>query len=185
MAIAETKLNKFFESHLYEKQNYKMFQRDRVFIGNFRGGIFYVNSSIPPDRKSEYECKDCDSIIVELNIGKVRWLYIAVYNAPSQLLTGYLDEIENILNNALYKYECIIIAGDTNTDLLKITTESRDIIHFYDNFDLRNIIKEPTCFVQNSKTLIGLILTNKPKSILAKNALDTGISDVHRIVLPG
>ncbi len=57
-----------------------------------------------------------------------------------------------------------------------------------ENFDLRNIIKQPTCFVQNSKTLIDLILTNKPKCVLAKNALDTGISDVYCMVcavLPG
>ncbi len=42
--------------------------------------------------------------------------------------------------------------------------------------------------MQNSKTLIDLILTNKPKSVLAKNALDNGISDVHHMVcavLPG
>ncbi len=77
-------------------------KRDRLFRGNFRGGmILNVNSSIPSDRKSEYECKDYDSIAVELNIGKVKWLYIAIYKAPSQLLTGYLGEKENILNDAL------------------------------------------------------------------------------------
>ncbi len=69
--------------------------------------------------------------------------------------------MENILNNALCKYECIIFAGDTNTNLLKNTTESRNIIDLCNNFDLRNIIKEPTCFVQNCKTLIDLILTKK------------------------
>ncbi len=51
LAIAETKLNKFFASHLYEKQNYKLFRRDRSFRGNFTGGmILYLNSSIPSDR---------------------------------------------------------------------------------------------------------------------------------------
>ncbi len=142
--------------------------------------ILYVNSNIPSDGKSEYECKDCDSITVELDIGKVKWLYITVYKATS--FTAYLDERENILNNALCKYGHIIIAGDTNTDLLKKTTESRNINYFCDNFDLRNIIKVPTCFVQNRKTLIDLILTNKPKSVLAKHALDTGINDVHHMV---
>ncbi len=36
--------------------------------------------------------------------------------------------------------------------------------------------------MQNSKTLIELILTNKPKSVLAKYALNTGISDDHIMV---
>ncbi len=132
--------------------------------------ILNVNTSIPADRKGEYECKDYDSIAVKLNIGMVKWLYIAVYKAPFQLVTGYLDKMNNILNNALCKYECIIIAGDTNTDLLKNTTESRNIIDFCDNFDLRNIIKESKFFVQNSKTLIDMIIMNKPESVFAKHA---------------
>ncbi len=98
--------------------------------------ILYVNRSIPSDRKSEYECKHYDSIVVELNIGNFKRLFIAVYKAPSQSLTVYLDEMENILNNALCKYERKIITGDTNTDLLKNTTESRNINDFCDNFDL-------------------------------------------------
>ncbi len=69
----------------------------------------FVNSSIASDWKSEYEYNDYDSMAVKLDIGTVKWLYIAVYKAPSQLFTGYHGEIEIILNNALCKMNIFLL----------------------------------------------------------------------------
>ncbi len=62
------------------------------------------------------------------------------------------------------------------------------LLDFCDAFDLKNIIHDTTCHVEDSKTLIDHIFTNKSRSCLTKGVLDNGISDIYRLiytVLPG
>ena len=53
---------------------------------------------------------------------------------------------------------------------------------FSDNFDLTNLIKEPTCF-KNPENLscIDLILRNRPWSFQNSCAIETGLSDFHEM----
>ncbi len=62
--------------------------------------------------------------------------------------------MENSPNNALCKSEPIIISGYMNTDLLKVPLDPGIYMTSRITLILKNIIKEPTCFVQKSKTLI-------------------------------
>ena len=62
---------------------------------------------------------------------------------------------------------------DSNYDRLKILCES---------FDLRNIIKQKTCFTGEQGTLIDLILTNRPRSFQNTVATETGLSDHHLMI---
>jgi hypothetical protein len=99
-----------------------------------------------------------------------------------------LIELESALNKAICKYEDVIIMGDYNANMLKENTESREVKEFSNNFDLSNIIKKPNFFKEIDGSLIDLILTNRPRSFLGQNIIDTGISDFHRLiygVLPG
>ncbi len=62
------------------------------------------------------------------------------------------------------------------------------LLDFCDAFNLKNIIQDITCHVEDSKTLIDHIFTNKPRSCLTKGVLDKGISDIHGLIytaLPG
>ena len=55
---------------------------------------------------------------------------------------------------------------------------------FCDNFDLTNLIEEPTCFknLENS-SCIDLILTNKPQNFQNSCAIETGLSDFYEMAL--
>ena len=47
---------------------------------------------------------------------------------------------------------------------------------FCDNYNLKNLITEPTCFKNaQNPTLIDLILTNKPKCFQSSMCIETGI----------
>ena len=50
--------------------------------------------------------------------------------------------------------------------------------------NLKNLIKEPTCFKNPEKlTIIDLILTNKPKCFQHSCTDETGISDFHKMTI--
>ena len=47
---------------------------------------------------------------------------------------------------------------------------------------LKNLIKEPTCFKNpNNPSSIGLMLTNRKGSFCDSRALETGLSDCHKM----
>ena len=58
------------------------------------------------------------------------------------------------------------------------TTEDPFMKSFYDNYDLRCLVKEPTCF-ENSEnpSCIDLILINKPQTFIKISVIQTGLSD--------
>ncbi len=58
---------------------------------------------------TDCECENYDTIAVELHIGKKKWLCISIYRSTAYSLTGFLNEMENILNRAFCKYDYVIV----------------------------------------------------------------------------
>ena len=165
-AIAETKLDSNFLDGEFEKPNYKMCRRDRSFRGDIGGGIIvYVNVNIPSRRIHTLECEHFDTIAVELNIAKRRWLCISVYRPPSESLSLFLNELESVLDKAMYNYDNVVVQGDFNANMLKETADSKRVVNLCSTYDMKNIIRSPTCF-KHGETLLDLLLTNRPKSFL-------------------
>ena len=55
---------------------------------------------------------------------------------------------------------------------------------FCTNYNLKNLVKEPTCFKNIDKSsCVDLILTNKPSYFQTTTAVETGISDFHKFTL--
>ena len=55
---------------------------------------------------------------------------------------------------------------------------------FSDTYDLKSLIKEPTCYKNpNKPSCIDLILTNKPRSFQHSCVIETGLSDFHKMTV--
>ena len=55
---------------------------------------------------------------------------------------------------------------------------------FSDTYDLKSLIKEPTCYKNpNKHSCIDLILTNKPRSFQHSCVIETGLSDFHKMTV--
>ena len=55
---------------------------------------------------------------------------------------------------------------------------------FSDIYDLKSLIKEPTCHENPSKlSFIDLILTNKPRSFQQSCVIETGLFDFHKMTV--
>ena len=82
---------------------------------------------------------------------------------------------------ALYssKYENFIVLGDFNVGM-----DNSDMTVFCDTYDLKCLIKEPTCY-KNPENLscIDLILTDNLKYFQSSCVVETGLSDFHRTIV--
>ena len=76
-------------------------------------------------------------------------------------------------------YESIFLIGDFNADM-----ENINLRNFCDLYKFKNLIKEPTRFKNPvNPTCIDLMLTNSHKSFQNACAIETGLSDFHRMVV--
>ena len=56
--------------------------------------------------------------------------------------------------------------------------------NFCQSYGLKNLINEPTCYKNtNNPSSIDVILTNRPNSFQNSMAIETGLSDHHKMVL--
>ena len=109
---------------------------------------------------------------------------LSVYRpTTSTNLDIFFEKLTKSLSKAINKYDNLIVMGDFNIDLNKT-----DGIGFgkleecCDNFNLTNIVKRNTCFTENNKSTIDLLLTNKPMSFQVTNTTETGLSDCHKLI---
>ena len=101
------------------------------------------------------------------------------YNPHKENISYFLNQISRILDSQLNKYENFIILGDFNA--LK---SNKTLGEFYNTFNLKNLIKEPTCYKNiHNPSSIDVILTNRKKDFGNSIAIETGLSDHHKMVL--
>ena len=81
----------------------------------------------------------------------------------------FFKEYSNTLGTALKYYDNAVPASDLNIDLLNPIKDTSDhLSDLLDVFNLKNLVKDPTCFMSDKWSLIDIILTNKPRSFHKK-----------------
>ena len=79
----------------------------------------------------------------------------------------------------LWKYTNILILGDLNSTML-----DEPMKNFCELYNLENLIKEPTCYKNpDNPSFIDIILTNSKNSFQTSMAIETGLSDHHKMVI--
>ena len=92
---------------------------------------------------------------------------------------NFLKIIGNHLDSHMEKYDNLILIGDYNSEM-----EEETIKDFCEIYNLKNLIKKPTCFksVENP-TSIDLILTNKSNRFENSMAIEKGLSDHQKMII--
>ena len=83
---------------------------------------------------------------------------------------------------ALCKYENLIVIGDFNIDIKTSNSDKDKLENLGHLFNLTNLVHSETCFMKNSKSIIDLILTNKPLHFQKTHVVETGLSDYHKMI---
>ena len=76
------------------------------------------------------------------------------------------------------KYENLLLLRDFNSEM-----SENGMKDFSENYDLKNLIKNPTFKSIENPTLIDVILTNKWRSFQNSTVIGTGLSDHHKLTI--
>ena len=81
--------------------------------------------------------------------------------------------IDNFSND----FENIVILGDLNAE-----EKSQRVCSFLDVYNLRNLVKVPTCLKSDNPISIDLMLTSRNMCFKSTSTIETGLSDFHNMI---
>ena len=142
---------------------------------NGGGLMIYVRNDIPSKMLIKHDLpEDIKAAFIELNFRKCKWLY----RAPSQNHNYFFDNIDKGLD-VYSTYEKVELAGDFDA---QVGEKSFDT--FLSQHELTSTNRYPMCYKNpNNPSCIDHIITNSPKSFFKTEAVFTGLSDFHKLVL--
>ena len=97
-----------------------------------------------------------EGFFIELNLRCKKWLLSCSYNPRPSLIAEHLSIIGKNLGLLAANYDQILLMGGFNAE-----PQDHFLMDFCDGYNLKNLIKVPTCFKNPEKpTSIDLMLTN-------------------------
>ena len=173
--VAETKIDDSFPTEQFSMEGYSNPLR---FDRNCQGGgllIYIKNDIIFRELKSFNFDDDIECICFEINLRGKKWALFSIYRPPSQSQEHFFKNLGKAVDHFSEKYENFLMFGDFNT----IETDQQ-IHDFMNNYSLKNLVKEPTCYKGENPRCIDLILTNRYRCFQNTNTIETGLSDFHK-----
>ena len=176
MVISETKLDESFSNGQFKIPGYALpFCLDR---NQFGGGIMvFVREDIPSRVLSLN--KSIESLFIELNFRKKKWLLCCAYNPNRKNISSHLDLLRRRLDLYSAEYEHFIIVGDFNTEVTQTSIKV-----FCDSYEFKNLIKDATCYKNpENPSCIDLILANNPNIFQNSGVIEASLSDFHKMTV--
>ena len=177
LMISETKIDDSFPIANFLMDGFS--QPYRIDRNSSGGGIMlYVREDIPSNLL-KVEPLPIEGFYVELKLRSENWLINCSYNPNRNAISNHIGALSDFLDFHSSTYNNIIILGDFN-----VGGEEPHMKTFCENYNLQNLIKQPTCYKNPSRpTSIDLILTNVPRSFQSTCVIETGLSDFHLMTL--
>ena len=173
--ISETKIDTSFTDAQFCVEGFKLYRHDRNVKGN-GGGIFvYIKDSIPHRILKTHSgiTNAIEYMSFEVCFKRRKWFLVYMYKPPKVSDESAWSVLSQLADNFVDSSKLAIFFCDKNHD---------NILHdLCDVYDLKNVIRGPTCFKGENPTLLDVFLTNKPSSFCNCINIDTGISDFHNL----
>ena len=173
---SETKIDETFPSRQFYIERFTPpYRLDRNFHG---GGILVYIREDFPSKLIEMN-SPVESISIELNSRKKKWLVNCSYNANNSNIYDHLRKSGKSLDTLLTNFGKVFLMEDFITEEVNI-----HIKDFCNVYRLKNLMKVPICFKNpDSPKTTDLMLTNSVRSFQNSCALETGLSEFHRITV--
>ena len=178
LVVTETKTDASFPSQQFLMQSFgKPYRADRNCFG---GGIFiYIRENIPCRLLVNHSLpNNIEAIFVELNFKKRKWLVIGTYRPPSLSQTHYFSNMQKAIDLYRSSYENFVILGDLNMEVHESAMEEFCVAN-----EFSSLVRVPTCFKSKNARCIDLVLTNRASCFQGSTAVDTTLSDFHKMIV--
>ena len=170
MCFGETWLTEKIPNNVISKQSYNIFRQDRAssIPGKKGGGVAtYICNKYGKYSQILHELSTVDPDIEQLWVqvtapNHKRMLIANIYRPPSGNVTLAIDKIRKSLKliNKFNSFE-IVIMGDFNIDMSKRNVNGKKLlIELCRDFNLTELIKDPTRITCTTTSILDLIITN-------------------------
>ena len=166
---------------LVNLEGYHFVRRDRNKHG---GGVcFYLRNTITFSRQYQLENYDLESIALEIHKPNSCPYLIATWYRPPNTPLDYFRKFEMFLKEADARYSEIYILGDLNCNILSNPPKvhTTHLLDLMVDYQLAQLIREPTRVNAKSQTLIDVFITNKEDNISHSGVYTLSISD-HNLI---
>ena len=177
--VSETKLDETFPQNQFIIEGYSA--PIRLDKNKHSGGLIcFISDDLPyKELKSHNLPKNVEGIFIELTLRKNKWLLLGGYNPQKDNISYFLKNVSKELDKFLPYYENLLLLGDFNSSI-----SEKEMQEFCEMYNLVNLIKEPTCFKNpNNPSSIDVMLTNRKDSFQNSMAIETGLSDHHKMTI--
>ena len=140
-------------------------RKDRI-SDRYGGVMVYVKDSISYVRRNDLEITGVECIWIQIKLCNKRNILFGVFYRPPNSDSAYYSLIEDSIGLAMdSNISNIIISGDFNINQLN-STSFRKITSLCSQFNLFQLIEEPTHYTENSSSLIDLLFVSNKESVL-------------------
>ena len=148
--------------------------------GGGGGGVaIYVKDSIECVRRCDLAVRNLESVWVQTNTHGRKILICGIYRPPNSHFSYWNLVNESIDRAKNTNIRDILILGDLNNDYL-LNYKSKHLRNTMMNFNLTQLITEPTYFTESSSSLIDVLLISNSNNVLASEVCDPFIPNVIR-----
>ena len=176
--ISETKIDSSFPNAQFQIEGYSIFRQDK---SSTSGGLLtYIRSDLPHRRLPlcENNSEGVESLCLEVTIGKSKTVICTIYKNPKVSNATFQNILCKIIDNVLQVSSDFVLIGDMNCCPNKSTLIS-DVCDVY---NLKNLIKDPTCHKGNVSTLLDVILVSNYRRYAGVLNCACELSDCHNFV---
>lgn len=172
ICVSETWLKDNINSNLVKLENFNLFRNDRT---DKRGGgvCIYIRSCFKAKVIYVSSNKPSDVLLLEITVLGETILLGVCYNPPK---TDFISHLEFVLDYSV-SYKHFILCGDFNYHIETNCRQSKLFKDVLSNFSINILNSEPTCFFQDSRSLIDLMLCNNDSMLFLNQISIPGISD--------
>ena len=180
--FTETWLNNEINSHNLKITNYsEPYRHDRT---DRAGGVaIYVKDNLACKRRLDLEIQDLECVWVQVRSYGHNILVAGIYrppNAGQNYWTLIQESIDRARNTNIND---IVILGDLNNNLL-IPQRCKHLKDIISNFNLKQLIEEPTHFTEYYSSLIDIIMVTNSNNVVASEVCDPFIPNIVRYHCP-
>lgn len=128
--------------------------------------LVYIVDTIAYTHKCDLEDNTIESLWIELLPSRDPHILIStVYRHPDTPIQPWLDDFECHISNAYLEGKDMLIMGDLNVDLLSTGSNQTALQHCMDNYQLQQVIMDPTRVTETNQTLIDHVWTTDPNKV--------------------
>ena len=177
-AINETKLDSKTKDEQVSAEGYNILRCDR---NSYGGGVaIYLRDTLNYELRTDITTENLEMICIEMEPKCSKPFFVLAWYRPPKYETETLTEVNTLLETLEKEQKEIILIGYVNCNDLDLARKSKIIETLrdtYREYQLKQLIRNPTRSTVTTQTLIDHLATNRPKLIINSGVFTTGFSD--------